>query len=140
MEKNNNTLLLACFIEKQELEKTLKIIKTKFDIFGDKLFVLSDKNNNDKLIITFNIVNKSIKFNKDISNIINLHRKKETKTLYTVNGLNAAIIEETGKSPADHTYKLNWEKYKDCILIEKNGELTKIETKLESIESVIPHE
>lgn len=133
---NQKTVLLASFIDRPELDNSIKQIKENFVIIGYKIFVLKNKEDNDKLILTYNILlnDEKIKFDCCIPGTIALHRKKETNTLYTLNSLNSIIMEETQKNVVDKTHKINWTNYLNCILItHKTKGLVKIETELEAI-------
>jgi hypothetical protein len=133
---NQKTVLLASFIDRPELENSIKQIKENFVIIGSKIFVLKNKEDNDKLILTYNILlsDEKIKFDCCIPGTIALHRKKETNTLYTLNSLNTIIMEETQKDVVDKSHKINWTNYLNCILItHKIKGLIKIETELETI-------
>ena len=133
---DQKTVLLASFINRPELDNSVNQIKQNFVIIGSKIFVLKNKEDNDKLILTYNILlnDEKIKFDCCIPGTIALHRKKETNTLYTLNSLNTIIMEETQKSIVDKSHKINWTNYLNCILItHKIKGLIKIETELETI-------
>ena len=133
---DQKTVLLASFINRPELDNSVNQIKINFIIIGSKIFVLKNKEDNDKLILTYNILlnDEKIKFDCCIPGTIALHRKKETNTLYTLNSLNTVIMEETQKSVVDKSHKINWTNYLNCILItHKVKGLIKIETELETI-------
>ena len=51
----SDTLLLATFCQSRNVEDTLDIIKDNFSILGDKVFLLQDKSNKYKKILTYNI-------------------------------------------------------------------------------------
>lgn len=135
-DSDQKTVLLASFIDRQNLENSIQQIKENFVIIGSKIFVLKNKEDNDKLILTYNILlnDEKIKFDCCIPGTIALHRKKETNTLYTLNSLNTVILEETKKPVVDKNHKINWTNYLNCILItHKSKGLVKIETELENI-------
>lgn len=129
------TALLASFIDKNELEVSAQKIKENFVIIGSKIFVLKNKNDEGKLVLTYNILlaSEKIKFDEHISGTISLHRKKETNTLYTLNALNE-VVKEENNGILDKNFHINWKNYFNCILItQKNKGLIKIETELEKI-------
>ena len=75
-------------------------------------------------------------YNVDFGNISNfldntilVHRKKETNTLYTINALNT-LIKDLNGGVLDTNYRIDWEDYKNCILLTKGPELKRVNTKL----------
>ena len=66
-----------------------------------------------------------------------VHRKKQTNTLYTINGLNHAVATENNGETGKHL-KLNWENYRDSILLSVNKELKVIRLELTKIFKVEP--
>ncbi len=57
-----------------------------------------------------------ITFYKRILDTISVHRKKKTGTIYTLNAMNK-IIEEENSGRLDRNFNLNWEMYKNCLII-----------------------
>lgn len=136
---DQKTVLLASFVDRSDLEKSIELIKSNFVIISSKIFVLKNKEDNNKLILTYNILlnDEKIKFDCCIPGTIALHRKKETNTLYTLNSLNAVIMDETKKNVVDKSHRINWTNYLNCILItHKTKGLIKIDTELETIKNI----
>jgi hypothetical protein len=52
---------------------------------------------------------------------ISINRKKETNTLYSINALNALIIALNG-GVLDKSYMINWNDYKDCMLLSQGAD------------------
>jgi hypothetical protein len=74
-----------------------------------------------------------VQFDRHISGTVNLHRKKETNTLYTLNALNE-IVKTENNGILDKKFQINWLEYTNCILITQRSKgLIKIETELEKI-------
>ena len=67
-----------------------------------------------------------------IDNTILVHRKKESNTLYTINALNT-LIKQLNGGVLDTSFKVNWDDYKNCILLTKGDELKRVNTKLHKI-------
>lgn len=130
------TVLLASFIVRSELDSTLAKIKENFVIVNGRVFVLRNKTDQDKLILTYNIFldeTSKIRFDAHVHGTINLQRKKETNTLYTLNALNEVVKAETGGT-LDAKHVINWTAYGNCVLItQRNKGLVKIDTELENI-------
>ncbi len=70
-------------------------------------------------------------FNEAVRDTIQVHRKKMTNTLYTLNALNQAIIKENDR--LDSNYKIDWNQYQNSLLLLRNGQLSVIPTKLKSV-------
>lgn len=113
----SDTLLLATFCQSRNIQETIENIKDNFDILGGKVFLLQDKSSKYKKIITYNIMkSRDLVFSDIISNTISLHRKKETNTLYTLNALNE-IVKTQNNGNTDDSFSVNWEEYRNCLLI-----------------------
>lgn len=123
---NNEKLLLCTFVKNHLVDKKIATIKDKFDLKSD-LFVLGLKDREDESIITYNIT-PDFNYKNKIKHTINLHRKRETNTLYTINALNEIIKKENGTM--DENYEVNWEDYENSLVITRNGGLSVIGTTL----------
>ena len=64
-------------------------------------------------------------------NTFNVHRKKETNTLYTTNAVNIISMQKIGR--IDPNFKINWNNYKNCLLLSKDNQLIEIFTYLNKI-------
>jgi hypothetical protein len=69
-----------------------------------------------------------IDFNS-VNNTISLHRKKITNTLYTINALNE-LIKLINNGVLDTNYQVEWDVYKNMILITNKEGLQKINTRI----------
>ncbi len=125
--------LYCTFSAKENVDDTVDLIKTNYDVLYDKIFVLQSTNN-DEYILTYNVdpFNTSGEL---LENTILTHRKKDFNTLYTINGLNR-LIQTLNNGVMDNQYKVNWSDYKNCILLTQNYELKKIDTKVFKIISL----
>tara|TARA_R110000744_G_C19343110_1_gene559650 strand:- start:1310 stop:1729 length:420 start_codon:yes stop_codon:yes gene_type:complete len=120
----SDTLLLATFVQSRNVGETIEIIKENFSVVGNKLFLLQDKSNKHKKIITYNIMkNETVVFSDVIRNTISLHRKKETNTLYTLNALNE-IVRGQNDGNVDKEFSVEWEDYKNTLLITYQNEIS----------------
>jgi len=127
-----NTLLLATFCQSKNIDEVISNIKDNFDIMGDKIFILQDKSSKNKKILTYNIKKSgNTIFSDVISNTISLHRKKETNTLYTLNALNE-IVKEQNNGEVSKDFTVNWEDYRNTLLITYYDDLSS-KTVLKSI-------
>jgi hypothetical protein len=115
------------------LEVTLETIQNQYKILFNKIFVLYIEST-DEYVCTYNVdsVNMS---NSLLENTILLHRKKESNTLYTINALND-LIKSLNGGTLDTSYIINWNEYKNCILLTHSGDLRKLDTKIFKIISL----
>jgi hypothetical protein len=118
--------LFATFTKKEDIEKTLEIITSRYTILFNKIFILESKDS-DELICTYNIDPGNLSTMSVLPNTILLHRKKESNSLYTINALNT-LVKSLNNGYADPNYKVNWNDYKNTILLTNGPDLRKLET------------
>jgi hypothetical protein len=92
----------------------------------NKMFALQIKSNNE-YVLTYNVDQGNITDIPD--NTILVHRKKDTNTLYTINALNE-LIKSLNGGVEDSRYPIEWNHYKNCILLTQNYELKQLNTKI----------
>ena len=127
---SNSPQLLCTFCYIDTLDTTISDIIDSYDLVFNKIFILEDSSyNTDELICTYNISNSNTNYH---TNTISIHRKKETNTLYTINALND-LIKELNDGVADPKFRVNWQDYRNCILLTTSGELKKLDTKVHEI-------
>jgi hypothetical protein len=80
------------------------------------------------LICTYNIDTGNVS-SIPLPNTILLHRKKDFNTLYTINALNI-LIKSLNGGVVDTRYQIEWEDYKNCILLTTGVELRRLDTKI----------
>lgn len=122
--------LFCTFTSKEDLESTIDNIKEQYTILFNKIFVLYIESTNE-YVCTYNVDSFNIS-NTILPQTILLHRKKESNTLYTINALNDLIRELNG-GVADPRYRVNWQDYRNCILLTTSGELKRLDTKIHEI-------
>ena len=118
--------LFCTFSTESDLDNTLQVIQSKYNIIYNKIFVLYAKSQ-DEYICTYNVDFGNV--SNFLENTILVHRKKESNTLYTINALNT-VIKELNGGVLDTSYRINWNDYRNCILLTKGSELKRINTKL----------
>ena len=124
------TNLLCTFTSPRDKRKTLDLIIDKYDILYNKIFLLKNVDNDRELMCTYNI---SVEENySELENTILLHRKKQTNTLYTINALNA-LIQILNNGVLDTTYQLDWENYRNTMLLTNEEGLKRVQTEVEDI-------
>lgn len=120
--------LFCTFSTERDLDRDLDEIRDNYRILFDRIFVLYAEQTGEYLC-TYNIdLNEDFIFPK---NTILVHRKKETNTLYTINALNALIIDILGY--LDSSYRIYWPDFRNCILLTRNNRLQKLDTEVSTI-------
>ena len=94
-----------------------------------KIFALYIKSN-DEYVLTYNVEQGIV--NEIPESTILVHRKKETNTLYTINALNE-LIKSLNGGVVDTKFPINWQHYKNCILLTQHNELKQLNTKIHKI-------
>jgi len=117
--------LFCTFTPMGELEEVLDNIQNDYTLSINKIFVLHVKSTND-YVCTYNLDPSSTTFPE---NTILVHRKKESNTLYTINALNE-LIKKLNGGVVDTSYKVNWQHYRNCILLTRQNELKQLNTRL----------
>ena len=124
------TQLLCTFTNNKALSKTVDKIIEAYDILYNKLFVLRNESDTRELMCTYNINSTG-----DIAilpDTISLHRKKQTNTLYTINALNECI-KTCNNGVLDTTFQLEWDRYRNCILLTNDSGLRRIDTTVHEV-------
>ena len=124
-----NNKLFCTFVTEDILEEMVSSISNTYTIMYNKMFVLFVKSTNE-YVITYNVDGPNI--SEIPLNTILVHRKKETNTLYTINALNE-LIKKLNGGVVDIAYKVNWQHYKNCILLTQNNEIKQLNTKIHTI-------
>ena len=118
--------LLCTFAHRKDLDLILDYIISSYTISERRLFVFADDNVYNDMYITFNVETTDT---KRIPNTILVHRKKETNTMYTVNALNV-IIREANNGILDKTFIINWNAYRNSILLTSDEMLRHVQLKM----------
>jgi dsDNA-specific endonuclease/ATPase MutS2 len=122
--------LFCTFTSPAELDNTLALINRSYTILFNKIFVLESPQS-DELICTYNIDTGNMA-ESPMSNTILLHRKKESNTLYTINALNT-LVKSLNNGRMDKNFMVNWQDYKNSILLTNGPELRKLDTSIHKI-------
>ncbi len=124
-----NNRLFATFTQLDAIENLIDDLSSSYDIMYNKMFVLFVKSTNE-YVITYNVDQGNV--NSIPVNTILVHRKKESNTLYTINALND-LIKKLNGGAVDPNFKINWQHYKNCILLTQHGEVKQLNTKIYKI-------
>ena len=126
-----NNRLYCTFVEHNEIEDISKKIQSSYKVLFEKIFVLESLEE-DKVMLTYNVDLGNSNGEFAIGNTILVHRKKQTNTLYTINALNE-LIKSLNNGVLDKSYSVNWNDYKNCILLVQADGYKKINTKIKEI-------
>jgi uncharacterized protein (DUF1015 family) len=140
---NNNTTtayvktqLLCTFTDRISLLRVVDKIQDIYKIPTGKIYILQNTDNIQEFICTYNIeIAESMDFSQ-IPNTITVHRKKHTRTIYTINSLNE-LIKNFNNGVLDTSFEVPWENFQDMVIVSNNNELQKINTKLYKVVNVI---
>lgn len=127
--KDLNNRLFATFTTLDELDGLLENITSQYDILYRKIFVLYIKSN-DEYVCTYNVEQGNVSSIPE--NTILVHRKKESNTLYTINALNE-LIKKLNGGVVDTKFPINWQHYRNTVLLTQHNELKQLKTKIYKI-------
>jgi len=115
-------VIIGIFVKKEKILSLLETLKNNYGINADKVFVHSIDTNKLEYLVTFKTYNKD-KFIKSIKGSVVMHVKNNC--LFSINALNKLISKEAiNKSIPNNEYIVNWERYKNKLIMVTNGELS----------------
>ena len=124
-----NNKLFCTFTDLDGLDALIKDIQLKYTIIYNKMFVLEIVGK-DEYVVTYNVDQSNV--NSIPDNTILVHRKKESNTLYTINALNE-LIKKLNGGVVDTSYKIDWQHYRNCVLLTQHNDLNQLNTKIYKI-------
>ena len=124
-----NNRLFCTFTPLNKLDSLIDGLSHKYDIMYNKMFVLHVKSNNE-YVVTYNVDQGNV--NDIPENTILVHRKKESNTLYTINALNE-LIKKLNGGAVDTKFPVEWQHYRNCILLTQHNEIKQLNTKIYKI-------
>ena len=126
-----NNRLYCTFVPEEDVNSAVDKIRESYSVLFNKIFVLESLDR-EKIMLTYNVDmgNSSSEFL--VSNTILVHRKKQTNTLYTINALNE-LIKSLNNGYLDKSYAINWNDYRNCILLIQTDGYKRIDTKVKEI-------
>jgi hypothetical protein len=125
-------IIIGTFVKKNKILSFIETLKNEFGIKLEKLFVYSIDTNKREYLVTFKTFDKD-RFIKNLANATVMHVKNGC--LFSINALNRLIEKDNeGSELPNNEFVVDWDKYKDKLIIITNGELsisnlTKIEDK-----------
>ena len=124
-----NNKLFCTFTDLDGLDALLEDIQSKYTIIYNKMFVLEIVGK-DEYVVTYNVDQGNVQTIPE--NTILVHRKKESNTLYTINALNE-LIKKLNGGVVDTNYKVDWQHYRNCVLLTQHNDLNQLNTKIHKI-------
>jgi hypothetical protein len=128
--------LFCTFTTPLDLESTVSTINRRYAIIFNKIFILESPQS-EELMCTYNIDAGNMQ-EAPMANTILLHRKKESNTLYTINALNT-LIKTLNNGVLDKAYIVDWNQYKNCILLTDGPNLRRLDTAIHRIIDLSAH-
>ena len=117
-----NGIIIGTFVKKYKILSFLETLKHGFKVNLDKVFVYSIDTNKLEYLVTFKTYDKE-RFIKNLSNATVMHVKNGC--LFSINALNKLIEKENSDSDKpNNEYLIDWDKYKNKLIIQTNGELS----------------
>jgi hypothetical protein len=115
-------IIIGTFVRKNKILSFIETLKNDFNIKLDKVFIYSIDTNLREYLVTFKTFDKE-KFIKNLSNATVMHVKNGC--LFSINALNKLIERDNeGSDKPNNEYIVDWDKYKDKLIIITNGELS----------------
>lgn len=118
-------MLFITFVKEYNLDNRTEKVKELLEKSSDgyKIFIYKNKRQPEYYLI-YNATEQLSQDIKMLGSTIIVQRNSEHNVIYTINSLNNIIRSENG-GVLDTKYKVDWEKYKNRILLEdKAGNLT----------------
>lgn len=117
-----NGIIIGTFVKKNKILSFLETLKYGFKVNLGKVFVYSIDTNKYEYLVTFKTYDKE-RFIKNLNNATVMHVKNGC--LFSINALNKLIERENSDSDKpNNEYLIDWDKYKDKLIIQTNGELS----------------
>lgn len=115
-------IIIGTFVSKTRILSFLEMLKYKFNVKLDRVFVYTIDTNQKEYLVTFKTFDKD-KFIKKLSGSTIMHVKNGC--LFSINALNK-LIESNYDFVEEKPYnevEVNWDDYKDKLIILTNGTL-----------------
>ena len=125
------TQLLCTFTKRNRLNEAIDIIVSCNEILYDKVYVFANQDDEHQLICTYN-VEYSEDYVENVQDTISLHRKQHSNTLYTIKALNE-VIRSKNNGILDKKFIVEWDDYRNTLLLTNDAGLFKIRTRIYSI-------
>lgn len=115
-------IIIGTFVKKNKILSFIETLKNEFGIKLEKLFIYSIDTNKREYLVTFKTFDKE-RFIKNLGNATVMHVKNGC--LFSINALNKLIEKDNeGSDLPNNEFVVDWNKYKDKLIIITNGELS----------------
>ena len=121
--------LICTFSTYDEVDSLVNNIRSTYNIKYNKMFILHVQSS-DEYAVTYNVEQGNV--NGLPENTILVHRKKDSNTLYTINALNE-LIKNLNGGVVDTKFPIEWQHYRNTILLTQHNELKQLRTKIHKI-------
>lgn len=119
---STNGIIIGTFVKKHNILSFLESLKYDFKLNLEKVFVYTIDTNKYEYLVSFKTYDKD-KFIKNLNNATVMHVKNGC--LFSINALNKLIEQENkGSEKPNNEYIVDWDNYKDKLIIQTNGELS----------------
>lgn len=118
---STNGVIIGSFVRKNKILSFLEMLKSVFKINLEKVFIYSVGSNDYEYLVTFKAMDKD-KYIGKIQNATVMHVKNGC--LFSINALNVLISKIKDKDIPNNEYVINWNDYKNKLIILTNGELS----------------
>ena len=120
MMSKHSRQLLCTFSDPSNVENDLRSIGNVYKLVNGKIFSFCNQQNETEIYLTYQIIKTSLK--SKYPRTIGVHRKRETNTIYTLNAMNT-LITNCNSGVFDRAFQLNWQAYKNTIILAVEGEV-----------------
>jgi hypothetical protein len=115
-------IIIGTFVKKNKILSFIETLRNEFGIKLEKLFIYSIDTNKREYLVTFKTFDKE-RFIKNLGNATVMHVKNGC--LFSINALNKLIEKDNeGSDLPNNEFVVDWDKYKDKLIIITNGELS----------------
>ena len=126
-----NNRLYCTFTTSDDVKEIVNKVQSSYVILFDRIFVLESLDG-EKIMLTYNVDMNNSSIDSMVDNTILVHRKKQTNTLYTINALNE-LIKSLNNGVLDKKFPIEWNNYRNCILLIQAEGYNRIDTKVKEI-------
>ena len=118
----SNGVIIGTFVRKNKILSFFEHLNNLFGVRLDKVFVYNIDSNKNEYLVTFKAYDKDKYIGRIRSSTV-MHVKNGC--IFSINALNRLIDEESkDHSIPNSEYEIDWNKYKNKLIILTNGKLT----------------
>lgn len=117
---NKNSLIIGTFVKKNRILSFLETLKSQYRVNIEKTFVYQIDTNQYEYLVTFKTNDKDAFIGK-LPNATVMHVKNGC--LFSINALNKLIDTLNDGDIPNSEFVIDWDEYKDKLIIQTNGVL-----------------